>query len=172
MRGRDSGKKLRLNKPELYKLREAFAQAAREQGVKLAASPRAARGIGRKGRRQEFEHLRRKGVTPRMEQAAIQEAEADVRKGAFQKKPWEEAMEKSHRLEKEAYSKAASLLRYAAMKREGAEQEKLKQAARDVERFGQNLPAPKSRRQALIESATGRPMQRQVEKDADSLRER
>jgi type IV secretion system T-DNA border endonuclease VirD2 len=48
MRGRKKDKKVRLNKPELYRLREVFAEAAREQGVELTASPRAARGVGKK----------------------------------------------------------------------------------------------------------------------------
>ena len=46
MRGKEKGKKLQLKKAELYKLRETFAEASREQGVELAASPRAARGVG------------------------------------------------------------------------------------------------------------------------------
>lgn len=172
MRGRESGKKLRINKPELYRLRETFAQAAREQGVKLAASPRAARGIGRKGLRQGMHHLRKKGVTPRLEEAAVREAATDIRKGTLQRKPWEKAMEQRHLLEKEAYRKAGRMLRKAAAKRTGAEQEKLKEAARDVERFADTLPEPKSRRQAFIEGATGRPLKRGSQQDADRTLER
>ena len=52
MRGRNQEKILDFKKSDLHKLREHFAEAAREQGVELAASPRAARGIGGKGIRQ------------------------------------------------------------------------------------------------------------------------
>lgn len=100
MRGRQASKKLRLNKPELYHLREAFAAAAREQGIPLAASPRAARGVGRKGDRQAIFHMRKRGVVPRADRESAQEIAKELRKGEVSAKPWEKAMAERHKRER------------------------------------------------------------------------
>ena len=73
MRSREQDLKLDFKKTDLHRLREIFAQAAREQGVQLAASPRAARGVGRKAAHHSFYYLRSKGIEPDMEKKEIAE---------------------------------------------------------------------------------------------------
>jgi hypothetical protein len=149
MRGRESSKKLRINKPELYRLRDTFAKAAREQGIRLAASSRASRGVGPKGERQAVYHLRRKGVVIKADHEVTREAVAD-KPGM---KPWEKAMAARNQLEKEAYLLCARQFRTTASEKSGAEREKLLQAAGDLERYSRNLAKPRSRRQELLEQA-------------------
>src|ERR1700687_872688 len=80
-------KKLEFRKADLRELREVFAEAAREQGVMLAASSRAARGIGRKGVRQPLHQLKAKGVIPKVYQQAIDQLAEEMKRGDLHEKP-------------------------------------------------------------------------------------
>lgn len=150
MRGRDTGQKLRLRKADLFHLRELFAEAAREEGVPLAASPRFARGIGQKGNRQVLHHLKEKGITPRVEREAVREAIQLVRNRKGGVLPWEKAMDEHHQAEKELNSRYAERLRLEATHQPEAERMRLLQASEDLQRLAQTLPTPKTKRQELI----------------------
>ncbi len=151
MRSRETGKQLRLNEPELYKLREAFAEAAREQGVELAASPRAARGVGQKGMRQVIYQLHQKKIIPRVEKEAVREILEEMERGGFQEKIWERAMRERNNKERKAYLADAQSLRVAAAQEDARHQEAFLAAARDMERFAKTMPKAQTRRQAFIE---------------------
>jgi hypothetical protein len=153
MRGGEKGNKLRLRKAELYKLRETFAAACREAGVRVAASPRAARGVGQKGIRQAVHHLRLKGTTPRVEKQVSEEVLHDLKREPGRTKPWESAMAARHALEKELYLKHARRLRDEAVSRSEEDRARWLKAAADLERFARTMPRPQTRRQALIEAA-------------------
>lgn len=154
MRGREAEKKLRLNKPELYKLREVFAAAAREQGVKLSATPRFARGVGKKAIRQELYFMRKRGVKPRVDQEAGKEAGRDFDRGGREPKPWEKAMTAHNVLEREQYRKDARKLREKAAKETDAKaRERFLNFALELEKFALTMPEPKTRQQALEEKA-------------------
>jgi hypothetical protein len=114
MRGKEHGKKLRLKKADLRELRGMFAEAARERGVMLAASSRAARGVGRKGIRRTIHQLKQKGIRPEVDKQTIQEAGRELMKGDWKEKPWEKAMAERNKLEREAYRQEATALRQAA----------------------------------------------------------
>jgi hypothetical protein len=155
MRSRETGKQLRINQPEIHQLREAFAEAAREQGVHLGASPRAARGVGQKGTRQAIHHLRRRGIVPKVDKQAVEEAIQGVERGSWQEKVWEQAMRERNERERKAYLSEAQRLRAAAAQENIAKdqktQESFRKAAADLERFSREMPHPKSRRQILME---------------------
>jgi hypothetical protein len=120
MRGREQELKLDPRKADLHRLREIFAQAAREQGVELAASSRAARGIGRKAMRQVVYQLRQKGIRSKINKQIVEEAMQEVQRNDWKEKPWERAMMERNKLERKAYVKEAAALRQAAEKQSDA----------------------------------------------------
>lgn len=159
MRGKEQENKLQLKKADLRELRATFAEAAREQGIMLAASHRAARGIGRKGERQAIRALKKKGIRPEVEKRTDQEALRELTKSDWKEKPWEAAMRRRNGLERQAYHLAAEKLRAEALANEKDRDELLKASA-DLDRFSRNMPTPKTKRQALKEN-----MWRQVERE-------
>jgi len=151
MQGRKKKKRLRLRKEDLHHLRETFAEAAREEGVELAVSPRAARGVGRKGMKQAPYHLRQKKMIPIAEKETAQETVFELQKGRIEEKPWEKAMQKRNQAEREAYQSEAVKLRAAAARQSQQDRAMLLQAAADLERFSETMPKPKTLRQTLLE---------------------
>ena len=160
MRGRESGKKLRLNKPELFKLREAFAEAAREQGIQLAVSPRSARGVGRKSIRQALYHLRKRGITPNVYKRDADEIIGSASHGDWQEKPWERAMRERNEHERRTYFEEAQSVRTEAIRLKSTPDQRTEQAmlkaAEDLERYSRDMPVPKTRRQILLEKIAKR----------------
>jgi len=150
MRGMENGKKLRLRKADLYELRTIFAEAAREQGVQLAASPRAARGIGRKGMRQAIYQLKNKGVKPKRETQTFEKVLDELGKGDWKEKPWEVSMRRRNGLERQAYREESEKLRTEAFYNVKDRNELLKAAA-DLEQFSRNMPTPKTKHQFIKE---------------------
>ena len=76
----------------------------------LAASSRAARGVGRKGERRAIRQLKQKGIRPEVEKQTAQEAARELINGDWKEKPWEKAMAERNKLEREAYRQARRLL--------------------------------------------------------------
>ncbi len=146
----ETEKKLRLNRPDLYRLREIYAEAAREEGVEMAVSPRAARGIGRKGSRRVAHQLHRKGIVPRAEKETAREVLESLEKGDLRAKPWEVAMRRRNDLERQAYRTEAERLRTAALQNV-KDRDALLKAAADLERFSRAMPTPKTLRQTMID---------------------
>jgi len=153
MRGRESNKKIDFKKADLHRLREQFAEAAREQGVELAASSRAARGVGRKGVSQAVFQLRQKGIRPDVDKDAHQEAYRDLIDNNWNPKPWEAAMAQRNKREREANLQEAAELRKAAALKTQQEREQLLRDARLLEQFAQRMPQAKSWRQEVMEKA-------------------
>jgi hypothetical protein len=144
-------KKLELRKSDLRRLREVFAEAAREQGVMLAASPRAARGVGRKGVRQAVHHLRAKGVVPKIQKQDEREFMEETKRGALAEKPWEAAMRLRHDLEKQAYVNEAQRLRAASEQTDARDKEAMREAAKVLDLYAKTMPTPKTRRMSWID---------------------
>ena len=151
LRGRGKDKKRDLRKADLYHLREVFAEAAREEGVEMAVSPRAARGVGRKGMKQVPYQLRQKKMVPKAEKETAQETVFELQKGRVEDKPWEKAMQKRNQAERQAYQAEAIKLRAAAARQSQQDQAMLLQAAADLERFSESMPTPKTLRQTILE---------------------
>lgn len=155
MRSRESGKQLRINRPEIQQLREAFAEAATEQGVELAASPRAARGVGEKGTSQAVHHLRKRGIVPRVDKVMAQEVMDDLERGGWREKVWEQAQRERNEQERKTYLKEAQRVRAEAALKKPAHDPKTQQAllkaAADLARYSEEMPEPKTRRQTMME---------------------
>jgi hypothetical protein len=144
-------KKLELRKGDLHRLREVFAEAAREQGVMLAASPRAARGIGRKGFRRSVHNMRARGITPKVHEEAAREVMAEVQRGDLGEKPWETAMRHRHDLEKEAYVEEAQRLRSAASSADARDCQAMLEAAKVLDLYARTMRPPQTRRMSWID---------------------
>lgn len=149
MRGRE--KKLELKKADLHRLREVFAEAARKQGVMLAASPRAARGVGRKAVRRPVYQLRAKGIVPRVHEEAAREFLEETKRGNLQEKPWEKAIRLRHDLEKRTYLEEAQKLRMASAKGDAKSRDAFLKAAGELELFARTMPTPRTRRMSWLE---------------------
>lgn len=171
MRGWERGEKLQLRKADLYELREKFAEASRKQGVPLAASSRAARGVGHKAVRQALRHLRARGIVPEVQKSAAQELGRELERGLPEEKPWEEAMRERNDAERQAYREDAQSLRAAAAQEDAASREAFLAAARDLDTFAKNMPKPKTRRQAFLERVGRQLAIRQIEKHQTQDRE-
>ena len=149
MRGRDQDLKLDFRKEDLHELRSAFAEAAREQGIPLAASPRAARGVGRKGVSQAICQMRDKKILPNVWKEAMRDC---MERDLAAERPWEQAMQERNKKEREFYREDAAGLRAKAAAQANENQRKaLLQAAMDLERFSKAMPEPKTRRQMWLE---------------------
>ena len=154
MRGWDSDKKMRLRKADLFELRKVFAEAAREEGVQLAATPRYVRGVGRRALRQDLYFMKKRGVELHVERDAAREAIQAVKSKSEDSKPWEDAMNARHEAEKKLNLEYAQRLRLTAEQKSEDERKALLRAAESLERLAHTLPTPKTRRQAWMEHAS------------------
>ena len=165
MRGREQGKKLMFKKADLYRLREMFAEAGRAQGVPLAASSRAARGVGRKGMSQAIIQLREKKILPNVWKEAYLET---LKERDLPEKPWEKAMRERNQIERAAYQEEAQKLRVAAAVQEDLKKkEAMLKAASDLERFSRTMPKAMSRRQVWLERERQKREDQRKEKNRD-----
>lgn len=165
MRGREAKRKLRLDKPELYRMREVFAEASRAQGVQLAASPRAARGVGRKAERQGIYHMRERKIPLKVDREAAREATHELGHGRPLPQPWEKSMAARHLLERATYERYAQHLRTKAAGASAEERDRWLRAAADMERFLREMPKPKTRRQELLEKSKRKNPLREASKE-------
>lgn len=135
-------KKLNPRLKELHQWRELWAEKAREQGIEMACSPRAARGVGRKGERQAIREMRKRGVIPEITKLAVEDAMTT--KGETE---WERYANARNHAERQAYREAADSLRASARGRTPEQVKKLEAAAGELEKFSQRMPRAKTRRQ-------------------------
>ena len=153
-------KKLNPRLKDLHRWRELWANKAREQGIEMACSPRAARGVGRRGQKLPIYHLQRKGITPNVTKLAVKDAaEADT------DTPWEQYCRARNSAERRAYKQAAVDLRAAAQTSLPAARAKLEAAADDLERFSASMPLAKTRRQQLREALKARAKQKSEDRE-------
>jgi len=86
---------LHLSKEDTERIRQKFAEKMQEQGIDAEATPRAMRGVVRKGEKlpvlKQRERFREKGEVLDIDKAAIKEVQAE-RKGeiASKARPWED----------------------------------------------------------------------------------
>jgi len=139
-------KKLNPRLKDLRQWRELWAEKARAQGIEMACSPRAARGVGRKGQRHAIQQMQQRGVTPDITKQAVKDALATKDDTG-----WEHYAKVRNQAERQAYREAANGLRTAAKGRIASESNKLNAAATELEQFVQRMPVAKTRRQLLHE---------------------
>lgn len=147
MRGREMGKKLRLNRPELYQLRETFAEAAREHGVEMAVSPRAARGITLRRPKLTVFHLRKRKEMVLSDRAMVLDSYEELRGRPAPQRPWEAAVKRRQELERAEYMESTKTLREAALKETGERQKGLLDDALALEQFARKMSPAKTRRE-------------------------
>lgn len=152
---RGSEKKLDPRKSDLRRWRELWAENARKQGIELACSTRAARGIGRRRPKTPIYQMQQRGVTPEVVKHAVKDAitGADT--------PWETYVKARNAAERQAYRQSANELRTAAKKASVAEKQKLEKAAGELEQFADRMPIAKTRRQQLRDAFNVHRKQRQ-----------
>lgn len=141
------GKKLNPRLKDLHRWRELWAAKAREQGIEMACSPRAARGVGRRRPPSPIYHLQRRGVVTERTRRAVQETAADGADTA-----WERYLSARNAAEREAYRQSARELRATAKTCSTSERAKLEAAAGELEQFAARIPVAKTRRQQLREA--------------------
>src|SRR5690554_1829047 len=105
------GRRLNVKKGDPQKWREAFATELERRGVEAEATPRATRGVIKKGVSQVVHHIREKGQTPHVDRAKVREALGDFhaqRSGEAPKpRPWEDRLKERQTYVRKAWLAAA-----------------------------------------------------------------
>ena len=152
MRGHD-GKQLVTDKRDLRGWREAFAERARANGLQLDASPRYARGKGRRATKGVIHQLRVRGETPAVDRAAAAAALKAARAKDRDAAPFERKMLATNRRERLAYAEQAAAVAEQA-KAIKAPEDRLRTLgiASELAAFAKDMPRPRSRHDVLRES--------------------
>lgn len=135
------GQWLNPRKHDLQAWREAFALELRERGVIAEATPRHARGVVRKGKRQAIRHLdERKGS--RVTQWKLQQAIKTVAAGTDQaaEAPWEKAIHERQRKIRRAWNTLATAFEVAGQA----------SLAQEIKRFVQAMPPAQTEREHFV----------------------
>jgi|GEM_PF-3844232 len=153
MRGRD-GKQLRSTRKDPDLWRQGFAAKAREHGLMLDASPRRARGKGRKSSPPTAVYeLRKRGEVPEMDSSAAAEALARVRESAVMPNEFEQTLREINLEERLEFAKHAKAAIAQAQKIEtDADRVTALEIAADLAVHAETMPIPKTRMELLMES--------------------
>ncbi|MEY9120646.1 relaxase/mobilization nuclease domain-containing protein [Bradyrhizobium yuanmingense] len=136
------GKRLNPRKADLQAWRERFAGELRLRGIAAEATPRRTRGRVRKADRGAVLALRKRTITPDVDQLARKEVLSEVRGGRTAKPPWDEQIKSRQDAIRRRY------LDYAAeLQRSGVPADH--ELARQIRQFVEDMPAVETRRHAL-----------------------
>ena len=161
MRGRD-GKQMRATRKDPDLWRQKFAAKAREKGLRLDASPRWARGKGRRSSPPTaIYELRRRGETVFRDQEAAEEALRRARDGNGELTEHEEAIKEINRFERIEFAKQAKqVIDQATRIADDGDRIKAVEMASDLAVHAEEMPTPKSRIEtmmAAVKSGEGGP---------------
>lgn len=135
------GRRLNPRKADLQAWREGFAQALREHGVAAEASPRRARGVTQKAKRQPVLHAEQRKASmvarKRVDEAARRLAGKDATA-----RPWEAAIKSTQAAVRHAWAKAADVVEATGIEGGG-------ELAADMRRLVEGMPAVQTQQQAL-----------------------
>ena len=153
LRGRD-GKQMRSTRKDPDLWRQKFAAKAREKGLRLDASPRWARGKGRRSSPPTaIYEMRRKGVIPFRDQEAAQEALRRARDPDDRPTEHEEAIREINRFERLEFAKQAyRVIERSKKLTEDQERIKALEMASDLAVHAEQVPRPKSRIETMIQA--------------------
>lgn len=147
------GYRLNVKKGDPQKWRETFATELERRGVEAEATPRATRGVIKKGVSQVVRSIREKGQTPQVDQAKVREVLDDFRDQragkAPETRPWEECIKERQTYVRRAWLTAAKDLDQS---RNPGDQE----LAQRIAAFVGAMPAMKTERHELQEEAAKR----------------
>ncbi|MFH0302688.1 relaxase/mobilization nuclease domain-containing protein [Bradyrhizobium sp. 31Argb] len=136
------GKRLNPRKADLQAWRERFAGELRLRGIAAEATPRRTRGRVRKADRGAVLAMRKRKITPDVDQLVRKEVLSEVRGGRTAKHPWDEQIKFRQEAIRRRY------LEYAAeVQRSGAAADH--ELARQIRQFVKDMPAVVTRRQVL-----------------------
>ncbi|MCA1544676.1 MULTISPECIES: relaxase/mobilization nuclease domain-containing protein [Bradyrhizobium] len=136
------GKRLNPRKADLQAWRERFAGELRLRGISAEATPRRTRGRVRKGDRGAVLAMRKRKITPDVDQLARKEVLSEVRSSKTAKHPWDEQIKSRQDAIRRRY------LDYAAeLQRSGVPADV--ELARQVRQFVDDMPGIETRRHAL-----------------------
>ncbi len=158
-RGRD-GKPMRATRRDPQLWRQAFAEKAREQGIELDASPRWARGRGRRTPPTAVFEIRRRGETPQVDKEAAKEAVARARDPKDRPSESERAIRSINTRERVAFAKeAAAVAKEAKWIEDDGRRLAALEIASELASFAEGMPVPQSRMdtmKAALKPGTGR----------------
>ena len=157
LRGRD-GKQMRASRKDPDLWRQKFAAKAREKGLDLDASPRWARGKGRRSSTPVPIHeLRRRGEIPQRDTAAAEEALHRARDADDRPSEHEAAMQAINHFERLEYARqAVQVTDQACRLRNDGERLKALRMASDLALWAEQMPQPLSRSETLMAAVKGR----------------
>ncbi|MCG8595061.1 MAG: relaxase/mobilization nuclease domain-containing protein [Kiloniellales bacterium] len=150
MRG-ENGKQLRTDRAVLQRWRERMAEKAKEQGIMLDASPRYARGKGRKAARSPVDQIRRRGQVPEVDRAATA---ARTGKGAGKgaETELEHRQAATNGRERVDYARhAAAVAAEAAKLNDPQRRVQAMETAAALADYARSMPVPRSPRQTLAD---------------------
>ncbi|MBN8411436.1 relaxase/mobilization nuclease domain-containing protein [Halomonas litopenaei] len=147
------GRRLNVKKGDPQKWREAFAAELERRGVEAEATPRATRGVIKRGGSQAVHHIREKGQTPEVDQAKVREVLEDFRDQragkALKPRPWEDRIKERQTYVRKAWLMAAKDLNQS----HDPEDQKL---AKRIVAFVGSMPSMKTKRHELQEKVVAR----------------
>ncbi|MDT8880302.1 relaxase/mobilization nuclease domain-containing protein [Halomonas saccharevitans] len=142
------GYRLNVRKGDPQKWREAFATELERRGVDAEATPRATRGVIKRGVSQVVHHIREKGQTPQVDQEKVREVLEDLRDQqacqAPTPRPWEDRIKERQTYVRKAWLTAAKEM---AQSRAPEDQE----LAKRIAAFVGSMPPMKTERHELQE---------------------
>ncbi|MCK9505023.1 MAG: relaxase/mobilization nuclease domain-containing protein [Porticoccaceae bacterium] len=151
------GRRLHIKKGDPQKWRERFATELERRGVEAEATPRATRGVIKKGISQAIKHMRDRGMTPAVDQAKIREIVqgfADEREGKEpEPRPWEDRIKERQTYVRKAWLTAAKDLHQS----DSAEDREL---GKEIATFVKDMPPMKTERHELQEKVAEQLQQR------------
>ncbi|HCE3569194.1 MULTISPECIES: relaxase/mobilization nuclease domain-containing protein [Vibrio] len=151
------GRRLHVKKGDPQIWRESFAAELERLGVEAEATPRATRGVIKKGISQAIKHMRDKGMTPAVDQAKIREIIEDFsaeRAGKEPRpRPWEDKIKDRQTYVRKAWLTAAKDLNQS----DSAEDRELGQS---IATFVKDMPPMKTERHELQEKVAAQLQQR------------
>lgn len=140
------GKRLHIKKGDPQVWRETFATELQKRGIDAEATPRAARGVIKKGISQTIKHIRDKGLTPEADKSKIKEIVEDFSNSAAGKptkpKPWEEKIAKRQTQVRKGWLEAAKELNASS-------KEEDKNLAKAIVGFVKDMPPMETERHQL-----------------------
>jgi hypothetical protein len=136
------GKRLDPRKADLQGWRERFAGELRLRGIAAEATPRRARGRVRKADRGAVRAMRKRKMTPHVDQLARKDVLSEVRGGRAVKHPWDEQIRSRQDAIRRRYLEYAVELQRSGVAEDHA-------LARQIRQFVEDLPAIETRRHLL-----------------------
>lgn len=125
------GQRMNPRKADLQAWRESFAECLRETGLAAEATPRASRGVVRKGKRQSILHAERRGASTVARSKVNQAAQRAIERTSTER-PWEVAIEARQRTVRRAWIDSAKILQASDVENATALAQRMRQFVRDM----------------------------------------